>query len=335
MLSVRSSARRLGGALALGLAAAPWGVAAAETWDLANEYNATSIHAEGDVFFADLLKEKSGGAIEIVPHFGGALGYKSLDQFDAVGDGAIPLADTYVGPLGGIDPMFLLPSLPLLAKTAEEAALLYEVAKPYYDEIFAASNQRLLYSSPWPPSGIWAKKPVASMAELANLKIRTYDANGTITLKAAGAAPIQLSWADVVPQLSTGGIDAVLTSAESGTNAKFWEQLSHFTEINYAMPLNMLHINLDVFDGLTPELQQAVVEAAEATSERNWQAVLKRVDENYAEMQQNGLTVVTDVPQDYLEALNEAGHEALDDWLAKTGEKGQAIIQAYTAKKGG
>jgi len=138
-----------------------------------------------------------------------------------------------------------------------------------------------------------------------------------------------------VPQLSTGGIDAVLTSAESGTNAKFWEQLSHFTEINYAMPLNMLHINLDVFDGLTPELQQAVVEAAEATSERNWQAVLKRVDENYAEMQQNGLTVVTDVPQDYLEALNEAGREALDDWLAKTGEKGQAIIQAYTAKKGG
>jgi TRAP-type C4-dicarboxylate transport system substrate-binding protein len=335
MLRARSCAW-CAGALVAALAAAPAKpAAAAETWDLANEYNATSIHAEGDVFFADQLKEKSGGAIEIVPHFGGALGYKSLDQFDAVGDGAIPLADTYVGPLGGIDPMFLLPSLPFLAKTAEEAALLYEVAKPYYDEIFAASNQKLLYSSPWPPSGIWAKKPVASMAELANLKIRTYDANGTITLKAAGAAPIQLSWADVVPQLSTGGIDAVLTSAESGTNAKFWEQLSHFTEINYAMPLNMLHINLDVFNGLTPELQQAVVEAAEATSERNWQAVLKRVDENYAEMQQNGITVVTDVPEDYLGALREAGQEALDDWLAKTGDEGQAIIEAYTAKKGG
>ena len=335
MPSLRSLVRGAACIVAAALAGAPSGSAlAAETWDLANEYNATSIHAEGDVFFADRLKESSGGAIEIVHHFGGALGYKSLDQFDAVGDGAIPIADTYVGPLGGIDPMFLLPSLPFLAKTAEEAALLYEVAKPYYDEIFAANNQKLLYSSPWPPSGIWANKPVASLADLANLKIRTYDANGTITLKAAGAAPIQLSWADVVPQLSTGGIDAVLTSAESGANAKFWEHLSHFTEINYAMPLNMLHINLDVFEGLSPELQQAVLEAAEATSERNWEAVLKRVEANYADMEQNGMTLVPEVPEGFLGALNEAGREALDDWLAKTGDKGRAIIEAYTAKKG-
>ena len=335
MSSARSLILCAGWALATTLAVTPLRApAAAETWDLANEYNATSIHAEGDVFFAERLSASTDGAIAIVHHFGGALGYKSLDQFDAVGDGAIPIADTYVGPLGGIDPMFLLPSLPFLAKTAGEARALYDVAKPYYDEIFAANNQKLLYSSPWPPSGIWARQPVASMAELEGLKIRTYDANGTITLKAAGAAPIQLSWADVVPQLSTGGIDAVLTSAESGANAKFWEHLSHFTEINYAMPLNMLHINLDVFEGLTPELQQAVLEAAEATSERNWQAVLSRVEENYAEMAPNGVTVVTGVPGDYLGALNEAGREALDDWLAKTGAKGKAIIEAYEAQKG-
>ena len=164
MSPVRSLALCTGWALAA-LAATPVDAPAAETWDLANEYNATSIHAEGDVFFADKLSESSNGAIEIVHHFGGALGYKSLDQFDAVGDGAIPIADTYVGPLGGIDPMFLLPSLPFLAKTAAEARALYDVAKPYYDEIFAANNQKLLYSSPWPPSGIWAKQPVASMAE--------------------------------------------------------------------------------------------------------------------------------------------------------------------------
>lgn len=335
LLSARSLYHVAGWALSAALVAGGADRAlAAETWDLANEYNATSIHAEGDVYFADVLMEKSGGEIKIVHHFGGALGYKSLDQFDAVGDGAIPIADTYVGPLGGIDPMFLLPSLPFLAKTAEEARLLYEIAKPYYDEIFAANNQKLLYASPWPPSGIWAKKPVDSMAALRNLKIRTYDANGTITLKAAGAAPIQLSWADVVPQLSTGGIEAVLTSAEGGANAKFWEHLSHFTEINYAMPLNMVHINLDVFNGLSPELQQAVLDAAEATSERNWQAVLQRVEANYAEMRQNGVTVVTGVPDDYLAALNEAGREALDDWLAKTGDKGRTIIDAYQQQRG-
>ncbi len=319
-------------------AALAWGTAPATAdvvkWDMANEYNATSNHGEGDTFFANTLREKSRGQIEITLHFGASLGYKSKDQLDAVGDGAIPIADTYVGPLGGIDPMFLLPSLPFLAATTEEAATLFEVARPYYEQIFAANNQKLLYASPWAPSGIWAKKPVDSIAAFKNLKIRTYDANGTITLQEAGAAPIQLSWADVVPQLGTGGIEAVLTSAEGGTNAKFWEHLSHFTEINYAMPLNMVHINLDVFNGLSPELRKAVLDAAAETSAHNWKGVDARNARNYATMRENGMTVVTGVSSDYLKALSAAGQRALDEWLVKTGDKGRAIIAEYRKRTG-
>ncbi|MSP67260.1 MAG: hypothetical protein EXQ96_03995 [Alphaproteobacteria bacterium] len=62
-------------------------------WDLPNEYAATSIFGEGDIFFANLLKEKSKGQILVTNHFGGSLGYKSKDHFDAVADGAVPLAD--------------------------------------------------------------------------------------------------------------------------------------------------------------------------------------------------------------------------------------------------
>lgn len=303
--------------------------AAEINWDMANEYNDTSIHAEGDKVFSAKLSELTGGAIEITHHFGGSIGFKSKDQLDAVGDGALPIANTYVGPLGGIDPMFLLPSLPFMAKTPVEARKLLEAARGEYEAVFAANNQKLLWASPWPPSGIWAKKPVDSLDALSNLKIRTYDANGTITLQEAGAAPIQLSWADVVPQLSTGGIDAVLTSAEGGTNAKFWEQLSHFTEVNYAMPLNMVHINLDTWNGLTADQQAAVLEAAKAAEDYVWAAVEKRVAGNYAEMKANGLTVVTGVDSGYLDALNNAGQKATAEWLEKTGAKGQAILDKF------
>ncbi|HIC79719.1 MAG TPA: C4-dicarboxylate ABC transporter substrate-binding protein [Kiloniellaceae bacterium] len=314
----------------LALAILPFGASAAEIkWDMANEYNDTSIHAEGDRLFSSKLAEMTGGAIEITHHFGGSIGFKSKDQLDAVGDGALPIANTYVGPLGGIDPMFLLPSLPFLAKTADEARRLLDVARADYEAIFAANNQKLLWASPWPPSGIWAKKPVDSDAAITNLKIRTYDANGTITLQQAGAAPIQLSWADVVPQLSTGGIEAVLTSAEGGTNAKFWEHLSHFTEVNYAMPLNMVHINLDTWNDLSAEHQAAVLEAAKAAEDYVWEKVEARVAQNYTDMKAAGMTVVTGVSDDYLAALNAAGNKAREEWLAKTGAKGEAILQAF------
>ncbi len=329
------TAIRLGLIAAAAALALNSGVASAEVkWDMANEYPATSIHGEGDARFAEIIKKKSAGQIIITLHYGASLGFKSKDQLDAVGDGAIPIGDTYVGPLGGIDPMFLLPSLPFLAATPDEARILFEVAKPYYDRVFAANNQMLLYASPWPPSGIWGKRPIDSTAALKNLKIRTYDANGTITLRAAGAAPIQLSWADVVPQLGTGGIDAVLTSAEGGVNSKFWEHLNHFTEINYAMPLNMVHINLDTFKGLSPDLQKAVLDSAAEASAGNWKALDGRRQGNYATMKKNGVTVVQGVSSTYLKALADAGQGALDQWLQKTGAKGQAIIAEYKKRTG-
>lgn len=307
------------------------GTAYAETinWNMANEYNDTSIHAEGDKFFSKTLEEKSGGKIRITHHFGGSIGFKSKDQLDAVGDGALPIADTFVGPLGGINPMFLLPSVPFLAQNPEEARRLYEIAKPEYEAVFAANNQILLYASPWPPSGFWANKAIDGSEALKGLKIRTYDANGTVTLKEAGASPIQLSWADVVPQLSTGGISGVLTSAESGTNGKFWEHLSHFTEVNYAMPLNMVHINKEVFGALPADLQKAVLEAAKLTEERQWKAVVDRVAQNYADMKANKVVVVETVPAEFLASLRTAGKKALESWLEKTGDKGAAIMKQY------
>jgi len=303
-------------------------------WDMALEYAATSIHGENDSYFIKLLKEKSGGKITITHHPGASLGYKSKDQFDAVTDGALPLADTYVGPLRGIDPIFLLSSLPFLAKTIDEAKILWQVSKPYYEKVLQKSNQILLLVSPWPPSGVWAKKPIRSLDDLKNLKIRTYDPNGTITFKNIGAAPIQLSWSDVVPQLGTGGIESVLTSAEGGVSSKFWDLLSHFTEINYSAPLNMIHMNADAYKKLTPELQKTLLAVAAETDDRAWETAKGRVQQNYKDMKAHGMTVVTDCPSSVVDALAKAGQPAVDEWLGKMGPDGQKILDEYRKRLG-
>ncbi len=303
-------------------------------FDMANEYAPTSIHGENDTFFIQTLEKLSGGQIQITHHPGASLGYKSKDQFDAVTDGALPIADTYVGPLRGIHPIFLLSSLPFLAKTIDDAKVLWTVSVPYYEKVLKDSNQILLYASPWPPSGIWAKKPIRSLEDLKNLKMRTYDPNGTITFKNAGAAPIQLSWSDVVPQLGTGGIESVLTSAEGGVSSKFWDLLSHFTEINYSSPLNMIHMNADAFKGLPKDLQKAVMQAADLANDHAWKAAYGRVQQNYTDMKAHGMTVVTDAPAGFLDQLAEAGKPAVDEWLQKMGGEGESILREYRKRIG-
>lgn len=298
-------------------------------WDMANEYNDSSLHAEAQIKFAEVLEEKTQGDITIMHHFGGAMGYESQDQFDAVADGALPIANTNLTTLGGIDPFFLLSSLPFLVRSADEAQALWNAAQPSYAEIFEKNNQVLLYASPWTPAGMWSNKPLNDAESLKDFKVRTWDTNGTKTLINAGVNAIQLTWADVIPQLATGGINAVLTSTEGGANAKFWEHLEYFTPLNYSMSLNISHMNKDVFDALTKEQQEAVFLASEEAAKVGWQAVVERQENNFVDMKANGMDVAEQAPDSVLELLSVAATPIVEDWLERTGSKGENVLNAY------
>jgi TRAP-type C4-dicarboxylate transport system substrate-binding protein len=308
--------------------------AQAIAWQMANEYPATSIHGEGDQFFGRELRERSGGRIVVTHSFDASLGYRSKDLLQAVARGSVAVGDMYIGALGDVHPVFLLPSLPFLAVTSEQAKLLTEVARPEYERVLARYNQKLLYPSPWPPAGLWAKKPVTSMEAVRGLRIRVPDANGVATFRAAGAQPAQISFADALPRLKSGEIDAVLSSGDGGAGQRLWEYLNQFTAINYSMTMSMVTMNLDAWKGLSPELQKAVLDAAQATSERQWKEIQNRVAVNYDRMRANGVGITTEVPPAFLEALAKAGQVAIDEWVARAGPSGQEILDTYRKRRG-
>ncbi|MDO5666373.1 MAG: TRAP transporter substrate-binding protein [Alcaligenaceae bacterium] len=301
-------------------------------WDMPNEYPGTSIQGVGDRHFSKLLAEKSAGQIEIVHHFGGALGYKSKDQLDAVEMGAVVIANTFIPPLGGVNPIFLLSSLPFLSDNPEQANKLYQVAKPHYSEVLKDHNQILLYASPWPSSGLWGKDAYTSKDKIARLKMRSYDANGTRTFKNIGSAPIQLSWADIVPQLSTGGIEAVLTSVESGLNASFNDYTKFFTELNYDSTINLVTMNLDTFEGLSKDLQEAVMTAAQETEDYVWKNIHTAIATNYDKAKERGVTIATELDGDFKAELQSAAEPVIEEWVSRMGPKGQELLEQYRAE---
>jgi len=317
--------------LAVAFLSAGVGGAAAETikWDLANEYGDRSIHAEGDKLFAELVKQKTNGAIEITLHFGASLGIRSKDQLDAVANGAVPLADTFTGPLAGVDPVFQLSGLPFQTSSFDDARKLYEVATDDYNAVLAKYNQTLLWATPWPPAGIWSTAPIRTIDDLKTLKIRTYDSLGTVTLTEAGAAPVQLSWADVVPQLSTGGINSVLTSVEAGLSGSFPELLKYYTPIAIGTPLNIATINNDVLNSLSDEHKAAVMEAAAEVSKHQWEIVGPRVQSNFEKARAAGVTIIEDFDPALLPHLRVAGDKATATWVEQAGERGQRILADY------
>lgn len=88
-----------------------------------------------------------------------------------------------------------------LTSGEEDTKRLYDVARPHYEAALARFHQKLLFASPWPPSGIWAKRTIATPADIAALKIRTYDATSTDVFIRLGASAFNISFADLVGKL--------------------------------------------------------------------------------------------------------------------------------------
>ncbi len=304
-------------------------------WTLATEYPATSMVGEGLQHFAETIGRTSGGRIAAKPSFDAALGVKSAGMPAAVASGKITVGDAFGGGLGALHPVFLLPSLPFLATSTDEARRLYDAARPTYEQVFADKGQKLLYATPWPASGIWAKKPIVQPDDIRGLAIRVYDATGIGVLRAVGAAPENLSFADTMPRLKEGSVAAVLSSGDGGAGRRLWEYLPHFSEIAYAVPLSFTTINLDTWNSLPPDLQRAVSEAAASTEERQWRTVRTRLDENYARMRANGVTITTTISPALRKSFADAARNAVEAWQNSVGPTGQEILARYRKMTGG
>lgn len=329
---MRTALRFTGALLVAVFTAIPAAWAAPVTLRMGNEYPATSITGEGDAFFAERVKDLTGGAVVVETTFDGKLG-KSADLFAAVGRGEVDLADPFAGSLDKADPLFLLSSLPFVAVTPTQSKALLEAARPEYERALAAHNQRLLYVTPWPPSGLWAKTPVDSVEALKGLRIRTYDKTGEDVFARLGAVPASISFADAQAKLASGEMDAALTSGDGGAGRKLWDVLTNFTELNYAAPLSFATIGTAAWDRLTEAQRTAILEAAAATEQRQWTVVQDRVAKNYEAMRGHGMTITTGLGEAYVAALRAAAKPAVAAWAERTGERGARILADYERRR--
>jgi TRAP-type transport system periplasmic protein len=315
-----------------GLAGAASAQQAEFTWDMPNVFSRSSSDGVADVVFGELVAEKTKGRIKIVHHFDGSLGYKGVDHLEAVQDGGVPIARHAMSYYGGSDPIFLLSTLPFLVQDTGDLTAMYEVYKPALEKTFERYNQVLVSAGIFPPSGIWSREPVESLAQLQGLKIRAFDLNSLETFTGAGAAAVNMNWGDVMPAISTGAIDAVVTSADLGINSGINDYLPNFTEINWAIPISTVTINKDVWDKLPDDLKQAVMEAGEEATKQTFARLETQVAKNYEDMRAKKVNVIEEPAADLKAKLEEAAEPVIQKWRQSAGEQA-AVLDQYLSKR--
>jgi TRAP-type C4-dicarboxylate transport system substrate-binding protein len=295
-------------------------------WTMATEYPRDSVSGAGVERFATELARRSGGRIVVAPSVDAGAGFKGVALVNAIEVGRLAAGDSFAGPLGEVDPIFLLSSLPFLATSVEDAQCLYRAAQPTYAATLARHHLRLLYATPWPPTGLWSKTPALRSSDLKGMALRTYDETSSQVFKALGAEAASISFAEAMLRLKGGSLQGVLSSGDGGAGRRLWEYLPSFTAVSYAVPLSLAMVHSNAFEALSPDLQQVVEAASNATDASQWQVVRTRVEANYAQMKANGVTVSADLTPEFRGQLAEAAKNAIEAWKKTVGSIGLEIL---------
>lgn len=299
----------------------------AESWDMPTPYPDATFHTANIHEFAKDVAEATGGALEIKVHSAGSL-FKHPEISKAVRSGQVPAGEFFLSLLANDNAAFGVDSLPFLATNYDEAEKLWAAQKEVIDQLLDEQRLMALYAVPWPPQGLYTTKEITSVADLAGLKFRTYNATLEEFVNLAGAAPTQVEVPDIPQAFSTGRVEAMITSPSTGANSKAWDFLSHYTDIQAWIPKNIVVVNKRSFMRLDEATQAAVLEAAAKAEARGWEMSQAETAAKIAVLKENGITVVAP-SEELMTGLKDIGAQMLDNWKAKAGDSGSALLQAY------
>ena len=192
------------------------GNAMAQTkWDLPTAYPAANFHTENIQTFANDVDRATGGKLKITVHAGASL-FKAPEIKRAVQGGQAQAGEILLVNFSNENALFELDGVPFLAASYADSMKLYRASKKALDDTFAKQGIKMLFTVPWPPQGIYSKKPLASAADLKGIKWRAYSPSTARIAELVGAQPVTVQAAELSQAMATGVVESYMSSGATG-----------------------------------------------------------------------------------------------------------------------
>ena len=318
------------GVAAAGFLAAPHIARAQSTLklDLSTVWPDTNFHTKNAKLFAAEVGKATSGAIEIVVHSGGSLGYKGPELLNAVRDGLVPMADMMNIQQVGEAPLLGIEGVPFLVSSSNELRVLQKYARPEFDKVATRFNQTIIYMVPWPTQYLHCKVKVDRLDGLKGLKIRVPDRQAGDMANALGMVGVQIPWGETVPALASGAVAGVTTSAVSGVDGKFWEFMKHFYPTNHQWSSQVVAINNDSWKKISPAHQKAIRDLATRLEPEFWNVSIEADKTSSKRLIEGGMEMV-EVPPAMLKEMRTRTVSLEDAFIQRAGPVAKDIISAY------
>jgi TRAP-type C4-dicarboxylate transport system substrate-binding protein len=305
-----------------------FGAAHAQTkWDLPAAYPATNFHSVNLMEFAADVDKATAGKLKITVHPGASL-FKAPEIKRAVQGGQAQIGEVLISNFSNEWALFGADALPFLADSYDQSVKLWQASKPLFDKKLAEQGMMALYSVPWPPQGIYSKKPLASAADMKGVKFRAYNPATSRIAELVGAQPVTVQAAEVSQAFATGVADSMISSGSTGWDAKLHEHVKYWYDTQAWLPRNLIVVNKGAFDALDAPTKQAVLKAAADAEVRGLAASKKANGESLDKLKGGGMNILPP-PAALTADMKKVGETLLKEWLDKAGPEGKQLVDAY------
>ncbi|MDD9723428.1 TRAP transporter substrate-binding protein DctP [Sulfitobacter sp. PR48] len=297
-------------------------------------YNLPAHHASGtyfEVLAEQIAKRTAETSIKLEPQtFPDGQLYNDAQLPDAISTGAAHIGQVNIGFIAGADAEILrIWAMPFLYETweAEWAAEDSEVITGTFARQLAKYDHAMLSWLSYGTVEIYTDAPVRLPEDLKGLKLRAFGLDATQLLSTLGASPVTMSSQEIYQALQRGTIDGCMTGPSSVLGRKLYEVTKYGTNAAMIRLPWVCSASAMWWDTLPKDVRAAVSAAAMVAKEASREQCRADNEQVAEELRAKGMEITDPSPEER-QAWAAASKPVLNDYLAKNGAEGEAILSA-------
>ena len=271
------------------------------------------------------VKADIDGKVALKGYWGGSLGKSPVKQYELVKNGVADLAWILPGYTSGQFPEMQITELPFLVNTALEASL---VIQRLHDAGFKTGLGQVKLIGAWAsaPNLLFLRKPVKTISDLKNMKIRNAGAVGGYWLGQIGAVPQTMSAPKMTIALNRKTIDGGQQGWTGMRTFKAMGLVTHVMDLPLGAIPFFLGMNKKKWDGLPADVKAAFLKHGSESIARNGGAAYGDATLNIikSNAQAKKLTIVKPSGAAFVKLVKDAKVNVHKWWINKT-KNGQAV----------
>jgi TRAP-type C4-dicarboxylate transport system substrate-binding protein len=287
----------------------------------------------------ELVEQKTNGRVQFETFMGGALG-STLEQLDLVSTGAVDIIHLHVDQFPQQLPLHKVLNNEQFTNAdqalANITAITQEIpeTKAILDAEQQQNNIKILSWHVQGATGITTGFPATSLADLKGKKMSVVTSFQRKVFAEFDISPVNVQIPELYESLSRGVIDAIFMATAAVVPLKWYEVGKSYLVFgdNYVIS-QPITLNLDTWNSLPADVQQAFIEASRETALWSIQEDQRRLQVTFDALKEAGVDIV-ELPQEESDAFFKSlARYATEDWMenAKNRNVGDqaAVIETY------